>query len=91
MFRHCLSRVRAALHQEILAYVTGCRSRVIARGVDLTSPAATRRTQRVSAADLALGHDGARTTVRHYIQAEGIVAEAMDALPQPAAFCAGIE
>lgn len=41
------------------------------------------------AAQLALGHSTAKVTMRHYVQASGIVARALDALPQPAAFLAG--
>jgi len=38
------------------------------------------------AAQLALGHAGSDVTIRHYVQSEGIVPRALDALPQPAAF-----
>ncbi len=38
------------------------------------------------AAQLALGHAGSEVTRKHYVQSSGIVARALDALPQPAAF-----
>jgi integrase len=38
------------------------------------------------ASQLALGHAGSAVTMRHYVQAKGIVAEALDRLPQPEAF-----
>ncbi len=38
------------------------------------------------AAQLALGHAGSDVTIRHYVQSAGIVAKALDALPQPSAF-----
>ena len=41
------------------------------------------------AAKLALGHATDNVTIRHYVQAETIVAKAIDALPQPEAFTSG--
>jgi integrase len=41
-----------------------------------------------AAAQLALGHASFAVTKRHYISAEGFVAEALDKLPQPTAFVA---
>lgn len=41
------------------------------------------------AAQLALGHQSPETTRRHYIHQTGIVARALDALPQPEAFNGG--
>lgn len=41
------------------------------------------------AAQLALGHSAVSTTERHYVASSGIVAKALDALPQPAAFAEG--
>jgi len=38
------------------------------------------------AAQLSLGHTASDVTIRHYVQADGIVAKALDALPQPKAF-----
>ena len=42
------------------------------------------------AAQLSLDHSSIQTTQRFYIQAKGIVARALDALPQPEAFTGGI-
>lgn len=39
-----------------------------------------------SAAQLALGHSSIATTIRHYVQSTGIVARAVNSLPQPAIF-----
>jgi len=39
-----------------------------------------------AAAQLSLGHAGAQVTIRHYVEAQGIVARALAELPQPAAF-----
>jgi len=40
------------------------------------------------ASQLALGHAGSDVTIRHYVAREGIVAAALDRLPQPEAFVA---
>jgi integrase/predicted transcriptional regulator len=42
------------------------------------------------AAQFALGHAGADVTMRHYVAADGIVAAALDRLPQPEAFTGGM-
>ena len=41
------------------------------------------------ASQFALGHAGAEVTMRHYVASQGIVAQALDRLPQPAAFTGG--
>jgi integrase len=44
--------------------------------------------QSPAAAQFALGHAGADVTRMHYVDGRGIVARALDALPQPTAFLA---
>jgi integrase len=53
----------------------------------LRRTAATRLWQsNPAAAQLMLGHTSMLTTIRHYVQSEGIIAQAIKDMPQPASF-----